>query len=174
MGPRRVPKTLLDERESVGVELLRLGEHRLPHPDLAEVVEERCVAQLGHLVAGEAQPPVRLRGFLLDGPRQCRRVVRHTQRVARGGGVALLDRQHRGAHEALEEVLDLLHEPGVLDGNRRLGRQRPDERDLRLAERPHLGVRGIGREDSRVPVELAVDELQHADHLAGRAWRSEW
>ncbi len=77
-----MPETLLDEGEPVGLELLRLGEHRLADPNLAEVVQQRRVAQLCHLVAGETQAPERLRWLLLHRSCQRGRVVGHAQGVA--------------------------------------------------------------------------------------------
>ncbi len=72
--------------------------------------------------------------------------------MARGGGIALLDRDDRRLHETLEEPLDLLVQDGVLDR----GRGRAGERAEELLV---LGAEGA------LP---AVQRLEHADDLAAR------
>jgi len=46
---------LADAVELAGQELLRLHEHLLAHADLAEIVQEGGVAELGHLLGAETR-----------------------------------------------------------------------------------------------------------------------
>src|SRR2546425_205507 len=87
-------------------------------------------------------------------------------RVAPGGLVALLDGGDRGAHEDVEEVLDVLDEPGVLEGHRGLAGQGGDERLVLRGEGDHVLVHQAHRAEHGPRVALLVDELDHPDDLA--------
>src|SRR5438445_13794363 len=57
---RRAPEervALPDERQVLGVQLLRLHQDLLAHADLAEIVEQPGVADLPQLLAGERHVP---------------------------------------------------------------------------------------------------------------------
>ena len=82
-----------------------------------------------------------------------------------GGGVARLDRRDRRRDEPFEQPLDVLVQPAVLDGHRRLRRERAHELDGALVVRQHLAVHHLRRRQLGVGVALAIDELQHADDL---------
>ena len=107
------------------LELLGLDQDILTDADLAEVVEQRGVLQLAQIVPIEAklgEAPVR--GSIDDlGERD--RQGRDPLAVPGGGRVALLDRLDAGAHEALEQRLEV-------DG----------ERTLLWVLRTDLGVTG--------------------------------
>jgi hypothetical protein len=71
--------------------------------------------------------------------------------VAGGGGIARLDGHHARAHEAFEELLDLVVQERVVDRRRRLSAQRGEQLFVFPVE--------------RLSVE-PVERLQHAHHLA--------
>ena len=92
--------------------------------------------------------------------------------MAGGGGVARLDGGDRGAHEALEEGLDVLQQPAVLQRHRRLRGEGGGEAHEALGVGNGLPLDGVHRGESPGGDPLAVDELQHADGLArGRPHR---
>src|SRR5207244_11934575 len=78
---------LLDQLEMLGVELLGLDEYLFPHADLAEIVEQRGVADLLHLVRREVHLSVRPRGHAINGLREADRQVRDAEGMAGGGRV---------------------------------------------------------------------------------------
>src|SRR5438309_1556420 len=137
----------------VRLQLVRLDEHVLADADLAEIVQQRRVAQLLALVAGELRPapaarrPVRARQRVGEADRE----PGHAARVTRRGRVARFDRDHAGADESLEELLDLLVEQSIVDGRRGLPAQSGEQLTVFLAERS---------------VAALVERLQDADDLA--------
>ena len=102
------------------IELLGLDQHFFAHADLAEVVQQRCVANFLHLLAGEARARVGAGVAAVDGFRQTHGKRGDAEAVAGGGGVALLDGRHRGFHEAFEQCLDVQVELAVFVSHRRL------------------------------------------------------
>ena len=118
-----VAEAQLHQVHLLRVELLRLHEHVLAHADLAEIVQEARVADLLQVLRGEVGVPVHPAAHPVHGLRQGYRVDRHPVGMAGGGGVPGLDCLHRCLDEAFEQGLDLLVEPVVLQGDRRLGRQ---------------------------------------------------
>ena len=110
---------LPDHVELAHRELLGLDQYLLAHADLAEVVQERRVADLLHLVRGEAHVTEGAAVTVHRGG-QSHREVGHPERVTRGGGVPRLDRGDRGLHEALEQGLDRLVEAAILERDRGL------------------------------------------------------
>ena len=141
-----------DELELVREELVRLHEDVLAHADLAEVVQERGVAELLEGGGIEADAPEVGGRRLLDRAGEAAGEERHPAGVAGGGRVPLLDRDHRRLHEPLEEPLDLRVQERVLDR----GRRRPRERSEQLLV--------LGGEGAVPPVQ----RLEHADDLALR------
>ncbi len=147
---------LEDQFQSLGLQLLRFDQHLLPNADLAEIVEQAGIAQFPELAIREPQVAEGATGRGVDGFGKAHREGRHPARMARGHGVPLLDGRDRGVHEPLEEPLDVLPEPGVLDGHPRLPRQ--------TLGQPHmLRLEGHGR---LVLLIQPVDELKHTQHLA--------
>ena len=108
----------------VRVELLGLHQHLLAHADLAEVVEQRRVLELLQIAAAEADVGERPVAHRADALGQAAREHADAARVAAGGRVALLDRLHARAHEALEDALDLVVKERVLERDPGLRRER--------------------------------------------------
>ena len=114
---------LPDQLEMPRVELLGLHEDFLAHPDLAEVVKQRGVANLAHLVGGEphmAQGPL---GGAVHGRGHRHRELGDAGGMPGGGGVAGLDGGDRGLDEAFEEAVDAVVEPAIVEGDGGLGRE---------------------------------------------------
>jgi hypothetical protein len=87
----------------------------------------------------------------------------HALGMAGGGGIARLDRRHRRVHERVEQVLDVLDEAGVLEGDRGLAGQRGHELLVHRGEGDdHLLDELDGLQDD-LGVALLVDELDDAD-----------
>jgi hypothetical protein len=85
--------------------------------------------------------------------------------VARGGGIAALDRGYGGAHEGVEEVPDVRDQQGVLEGDGRLAGEGGDELLVHRGERDDgLVHQGHGAQH-RLGVPLLVDELHDPDDL---------
>ena len=126
---------LPDQVELARRELLGLDQHVLAHADLAEVVEQRGVADLLHLVGREADLAEGAAIGAVHRGGQRHREVGHPEGVARGGRVARLDRGDRGLHEALEQRLDGLVEAAVLERDGGLG----GERGGQVAEARRIG-----------------------------------
>ncbi len=72
------------------------------------------------------------------------RQVRHPERMPRGGRVARFDRHHRRLDEALEQLLDGLVEPRILERHRRLAGHREHHLFLRQRKRDYLLVDASG------------------------------
>ena len=102
------------------IELLFLDQHLLADADFAEVVQQRGVANLLDLVGSEADIAILPVVDAVDHFGQLDGEVRHAERVAGGGRIALLDRRDRRGDEALEQPLDRFVEQVVLDRHRGL------------------------------------------------------
>ena len=158
-------EALADQIEPAVVQLLRLAQDLLRDCDFPEIVEERRVAELADLIVRKPQvrvsSPVRPVRHLreLGGHR------RHPPGVSLGGGVAVLDRLDRGVDESREEVLALQVQTVVLDGDRRLARERTNENLVVLVERKHFGLEAGRPVEDRVAGSFLVDQLEHADAL---------
>ena len=114
---------LTDEIELARGQLLGFDQHVLPHAHLAEVVEERGVADLLHLVRGEADLPEGTVVGAIDRGGQGHREVGDPEGMAGGRRVPRLDGGDRGLHEALEQGLDGLVEAAVLERDGGLRRE---------------------------------------------------
>ncbi len=80
-------EAVLHRAQLVRVELLGLDQHVLAHADLAEVVQQRGVADLLDLLAGEAQCPEFRLGQRIHLLRQGHRQRRDTLGMAGSGGI---------------------------------------------------------------------------------------
>src|SRR5207245_6290946 len=126
--------------------------------DLAEVVQQACVAQLLELLFGQANFAVRAGGDLGHRVRQTTRQLLHPARVTGRGRVSLLDRGHARLHEAVEQRLDRIEQGLVVDGDCGLARYRLD----------HLQVFGSEADDlllDRVHGQLHVEASLRVDQL---------
>ncbi len=101
----------------------------------------------------------------VHGLREPDRQLGHAERMTGRGRVARLDRGDGGLHEPLEQGLDALVEPAVLERDRRLGRQRDGEVGVPGAERLNLPLDLPRGREPALQVRLAVDELEDADDL---------
>ncbi len=155
-----------DDLELVGEELLGFEEDLFADADLAEVVEQRGILQLADVVAGPGHVGVdraageRERAGEADGE------VGDAAGVAARRRVALLDRLDAGADEALEHVLDLGVENGILERDPGLGGQRRQELFAAGVEGDDLLVHVLRCQELLAGIALLVDELEDADHLA--------
>ena len=148
------------------IEFLGLDQHFFPHSHFTEVVQQRGVAELAHLLASEVQVTVRTGIGAVHGLGQRHGQVGHAEGVPRGRRIARLDGRHRSLDEALEQVLNGLVEQAVLQRHRRLAGQRLRNRLLMARERHYLRRRcGYGIEP-RLALALAVDQLHHSHHFA--------
>ena len=128
-------------------------------------MEQPGIADLTNLLAREHHVAIRAVIDAIDHVREAHGHVGDAAGMSEGRRVALFDRVHRGLHESLEQLLDLLVQPAVLDCNRCL----PGERRHQLHRALRVGhdlVLHVGRlREHGVGVALAVDELQDADDL---------
>ena len=147
------------------IELLGLHEHVLAHAHLAEVVQQRGVAQLHQLVVAEFELAVRSGLAAIDDLGEPDREVSHAERVARRGGVACFDRGHRRLHESLEQLANRQVQPAVVDGHRGLRGEGARQLFVPRAVGPHVPLDVVGAEQPRRAIVFAVDELQRADRL---------
>ena len=160
-----IREAMADDLEVRRIELLLLHQHLLAHADLAEVVQQPGVAKLAQLLAREPQAAVGPLAAAIDRLGQPDGERRDAARMARRRRIARFDRRDRRGDEPLEQPLDVLVEPAVLDRHRGLRRERAHQLDGALVVRQHLALDDLGRRQSHVGVALAVDELQHADDL---------
>ena len=86
-------------------------------------MEQARIADLPQLPLREDQAAIGAVGRGIDRLGQPHGEVGHPARMAAGHGIPGLDGRHRGRHEALEQLLDLLAQLGVLHGHGRLPRQ---------------------------------------------------
>ncbi len=93
----------LDHFELAGHELFGLDEDVLPHADLAEVVEQTCVAELLELVVSHVYVAILPSSDLSHGVGESGRQRLNATRVTGGARISLLDRGHARLHEAVEE-----------------------------------------------------------------------
>src|SRR5687768_3723297 len=89
----RVGKAELHDLDLPVVELLGLGEHRLPHANLAEIVEESRVADFGQLSLIEVHVLPLADANVGDGSGDGRGYLAYPEGMTGGGGVAGLDRK---------------------------------------------------------------------------------
>ncbi len=155
-------------RQLVRVELLGLHQDLLANPDLAEVVQERRVLELLQLPSREAGVGVGAGVHRVHDLGEPTREHADPKRVTAGGRIALLDRLHARADEALEDALDLVVEERVLQGDARLGGQRLQELLLALAELDDLRLKVLPLEEQLLRVPLLVDQLNDPDHVVFR------
>ena len=167
-GKDRLVDARPDQRGDPRRQLPRLDEHLLADADLAEVVQHGGVAQLAELVAADADggegPGIRA----VDELREPAGEQRDALRVAGRRRVALLDRGDRRLDEPVEEALDALREPPVLDRHRRLRGERPRDLFVVRVERDDLHAHEGGDRAVRDRPPLAVQELEHADGVSAR------
>src|SRR5487761_785220 len=115
------------------------------------VVAENDVAVLARLDPG-------------DFARKLQREIRHAARVALRGGVSLLDRVDACRHELVKQVLDVLEEGLVVDGDSRLAGDGLEHLQVLRPEADHL-IRNVGYCQLGLKAALRVDQLDGADHL---------
>src|SRR5258708_14969299 len=138
---------LAQQAERGRIQLLRLDQYLLAHADLTEIVQQAGVADLLQLLAREVDAAERPVAGAIHDLGEPHRVVGHPAAVPERGWIALLDRQDGGRDEALEQALDVLVQPAVLDGYGRLPGQCRDELDGALREGHHWRLAAARRGD---------------------------
>ena len=128
-----VVKPVKHAHELQRIEFFRFDQNFFTHADFAEVMQQRCVAQLLHLFPGKAQLAVRSARLAIDRLRQRHCHFTHPVGMAGRRGVALFDGLHRGVHESIEEVFDVPIQPRVFVSHRRLRGERKSQ--------PHRSLR---------------------------------
>src|SRR6478736_2959542 len=86
--------------------------------------------------------------------------------MAAGRRIARFDRVHRGLHEALEDLADLLIQDRVFQGDSGLRGQRGHELLTAFVEWDYAALEVVLREQLLLGLTLLVDQLQYADHLS--------
>jgi hypothetical protein len=117
------PQPFLDHAHPVGGQAFALLQHGLGDAHLAEVVQEARVAELPQLGTGEGDVLERPLAGAVHGQGGAQGELGHAARMARGDGVALVDRDGDGVHHALKEGFDPPVERGVLHVHRDLAAQ---------------------------------------------------
>ena len=86
--------------------------------------------------------------------------------MARGGGIALLDRGDGSLDEAFEQLFDVLIEAAVFVGDGGLRGKRKRQPDRAFGKWPHFAGDDFRARQARFGMKFAVDQLQDADDLA--------
>ncbi len=101
-----VVEALLHQFHLQRVQLFRLHQDFFAHSYFSEIVQQRGVANFLHLLVIEMAGAVGTGGNLVHNFGQALGVSGHAQRMSGGCGIALLDRGHRGFHEAFEQAFE--------------------------------------------------------------------
>ncbi len=91
--------------------------------------------------------------------------MRNAQGMSGGGGIALFDGFHRGLHETFEQFFNVLVEMAVFIRHARLRSQRKRQAHRAIRKRTHFAIDNFLAGQARLGMQLAIDELQNADHF---------
>ncbi len=160
-------KPRFDQLQLVVIELLGFDQHLLAHADLAEVVQQRSVANLPDLFAGETHRRKLAVAQTIDGHSQAGGELGDAEAVTRGRWIALFDRCHRRGDEALKEVADVLNQDVVQNGHGGLTGKGLDQLDASIVEGDdQIAAQFFDRQRSGDVLSFAVDQLDDADRIS--------